>query len=174
MALTEKQKLYIEFYCTTADFTAVEAARQAGYTNPERAGYELMKNSVVIKAIEKRLDTRARSAFYTAEDIQRALWNEVNTREGKGNTQAARVSALVWLGKSIGMWSEVEQKAKLLEKQRENPSVVYNIINYSENKDSTNKDFSKESIEVEVEKNKTDVAKSLKSLENFEVISYNE
>lgn len=68
------------------------------------------------------------------------------------------------------MWSEVEQKAKLLEKQRETPSVTYNIINYSE---PHKQDLSKESIEAEVEENKQEVQKSLENLDKFNIIDYN-
>lgn len=168
MALTDRQKAFVEFYCGEANFIAVEAARLAGYANPHRMGYEVVKSKAVSEAIQDRLDTRARAAWYSAEDIQKALWEEVRTKEGKGNTQAARVSALVWLGKSIGMWNDVEQKAKLLEEQRKSPQITYNIINYKEALPS------REVIEHEVEDNREAVQHQLEHMDDVEIINYSE
>jgi len=167
VALTDQEKIFIDAYCGEAEFKAKEAAKIAKYVHPERMGYEVLKRKAVSKAIQDRLDTKARTAWYSQEDIQKALWEEVNTKEGRGNTQAARISALVWLGKSIGMWNEVQQKQKLLEEQRKEPQIQYNIINYANSLPS--EDDIKDVIDAE----KNSVEEQLSLPEGIEIINYN-
>lgn len=164
--LTPKQKAFIDAYCGDADFSAEKAAKAAGYLHPEKAGYKILESKAVSTAISKRLGAKAAVSWYSEVDIQKALWNEVNTREGRGNTQAARVSALVWLGKSIGMWSDLEQKQKLIEEQRKSPQIQYNIVNYAGELPS------KENIREIIEVDKKDVEEQLSLPEGIEIINY--
>ena len=151
-ALSPKQKLFVEYYCSSANFNAVEAARQAGYINPDRGASRILKVRSVAKAIESRLDTRAQAAWYSEDDVLKKLWEEAKTTEGRGNTQASRVNALVWLGKHIGMWKE-----KIIEKDNGPKKIEYNIINYATPKTLSEK--IKDAIDVEkelVEEHKND------------------
>jgi len=126
MPLSYKQQLFVEYYCSTASFNAVEAAKQAGYVNPDRGATHILKAKGVSKAIESRLNTRKQVAWYSEDEVLKRLWDEANTTEGRGNTQASRVNALVWLGKHIGMWRE-----KVQEKDKGPNKIEYNIVNYA-------------------------------------------
>ena len=63
MALTDRQRLFVECYCQCG-FNATEAAKRAGYS-PDRAmqeGYELRRHPQIAAAIEERLKAEAMSA----------------------------------------------------------------------------------------------------------------
>ena len=65
-----------------------------------------------------------RKKFNKSEiDILDRLWEEANNYD-KGANHNARITALVWIGKHLGMWQEkkVEQKET---------SITYNIVNYA-------------------------------------------
>lgn len=58
--LTNKQRLFLEAYLTC--WNATEAARQAGYANPNMAGPRLMVNDGIAAAIKERLAEKAMPA----------------------------------------------------------------------------------------------------------------
>jgi phage terminase small subunit len=51
--LSTKQQLFVAFYCET--WNATEAARRAGYKDPEQAGYENKRKQEVAAAIEEHI-----------------------------------------------------------------------------------------------------------------------
>lgn len=123
-ALTAKQKLFVEAYCTEANFNAVKAVGMAGYDtiNPSRRAYDLMHSSAVTQAIELRLEKKKRTMWLKEDDIIEGLYKEA-TFMGNGANHSARVAAWVHLGKHLGMFREkVEEK---------DTQVTYNIINYN-------------------------------------------
>lgn len=58
--LTDKQKAFIEHYLVC--WNATEAARRAGYKDPEQAGYENKKKQEIRTLIDQRLTKMAMSA----------------------------------------------------------------------------------------------------------------
>jgi phage terminase small subunit len=52
--LSAKQQLFVAFYCET--WNATDAARRAGYKDPEQSGYENKKKPEVAAAIEAYVD----------------------------------------------------------------------------------------------------------------------
>lgn len=53
-SLSQKQQLFVAFYCES--WNATDAARRAGYKDPEQAGYENKRKQEVAAAIQERLD----------------------------------------------------------------------------------------------------------------------
>ncbi|OGF05245.1 MAG: hypothetical protein A2W00_04670 [Candidatus Eisenbacteria bacterium RBG_16_71_46] len=62
MAISHRQKQWLAAYLGPARFNATEAARIAGYKDPEQAGYENKRKQEIRAAIERRLDATAMSA----------------------------------------------------------------------------------------------------------------
>ena len=58
--LSYKQRMFVEAYLTT--WKPTEAARQAGYANPDRQGYRLLRYVEIQEAIEQRLKEKAMGA----------------------------------------------------------------------------------------------------------------
>jgi phage terminase small subunit len=143
--LDEKEQLFVEAYCGPANFNNTKAYELAGYggtTSKKQNAYELINRPHVQKAIRERLEQRKNTYWLDENLILERLWEEAN-RVGNGSSHAARIQALVYLGKHIGMWQErVNQHA--------DQSVTYNIINYSE-------DPKKEKIVKAIEQHKKEV-----------------
>lgn len=55
MALTKKQRDFIDYYCGEAQWNATKAASLAGYKDPEQAGYENKRKQEIAAEIEARI-----------------------------------------------------------------------------------------------------------------------
>ena len=124
--LTDQEKVFVEEYCGSANFNAVAAARSAGYRHHGHRdrSLALLKKPHIQRAIEGRIETRAAVAWYSEDDILKLLHKEA-TREGRGSSHAARIQAIVYLGKHIGMFREREKEAA------QDNSTNIQIVNYS-------------------------------------------
>ena len=125
--LTEKQKKFVTFYCTSASGDAVQAARQAGYgkTVCEQATAKFMSNHKILDAINDHRDGVAEISLFGEEQIMKKLWEEANFYE-EGATHAGRINALVWLGKHMGMFDTNKKSANAVQ----GGGATYNIIQY--------------------------------------------
>jgi len=61
MAITAKQKIFIEYYLANG-CNATDAARKAGYKDPEQAGYENKRKQEIQAAIRQRLSEKTMGA----------------------------------------------------------------------------------------------------------------
>ena len=140
-----QQNLFVEAFCSSPTFNATQAAKDAGYADASAhiRGWKLLQNSKIQKAITKRLAKR-KEAFWIKEDIiLKKLWEEA-TNTDRGSSHAARINALVWLGKHLGMWQDRVPV-------QEDNKITYNVINYSDNGELKNK------IVDKIEENKEEV-----------------
>ncbi|MCD1645266.1 terminase small subunit [Aurantimonas coralicida] len=98
MALTDKQRRFVEEYLI--DLNATQAAIRAGYSAKaaQGQGSRLLSNAMVARAVAEGAHKRATKAEVTAQDVLIGLHREA-TREGDGASHAARVSAWGLLGK---------------------------------------------------------------------------
>lgn len=118
-ALTDQQAQYVEAYCTTLD--PMKAAKAIGAQYPRAMVVKMNRSKRVMAAIKERMEERRATFWLKEENIMQKLWEEAN-REGKGSSHAARIQALVWLGKHLGMFQEGEQR---------DLNISYNIVNYA-------------------------------------------
>ena len=154
-ALTEKQELFVEAFVGECEFDAISAYKAAGYNNNMKlysAAMRVLASEPVKREIHKRLHE---STFWLNESaVIDRLWKEGTT----ANAASARINALVWVGKHLGMWKEKE------EKEVEN---TYNIINYSAPRETMIKDI-ENSPKVVEQKDKVSLP------EGVSVLSYKE
>lgn len=69
MALTNKQRAFVEHYLGDAQWNATKAAQRAGYAHPQQQGSRLLSNVVVKQHITDRLH-----AMGAATEALRARW----------------------------------------------------------------------------------------------------
>lgn len=62
MALTTKQRLFVEYYLGVSKGNATDAARRAGYAAPNTAGPRLLVNAGIRPFVERRLEEAALSS----------------------------------------------------------------------------------------------------------------
>jgi phage terminase small subunit len=117
-SLSDKQRLWLDAYLGEARFNASEAARRAGYSDPEQSGYDNKKNLAIRARIEERLAESSLSApevLAELTDIARADWREfvqvkVNPRTGETievrMDLTNKVRSLELLGKHHQLFSE--------------------------------------------------------------------
>lgn len=60
MKVSRRQRLFIDAYLTT--WNASEAARQAGYTHPDRQGYRLLRYVEIQEIVQQKLSEKAMKA----------------------------------------------------------------------------------------------------------------
>ena len=127
--LSVRQQAFIHAYLGEARLNATEAARIAGYRDPEQAGYENRRKQEVRARIEERL---AESALAAAEvlaelaAVARMDWREaLQVRvDGRGEVVEARlelrdkVRALELLGKAHGLFAERVQVHSTIDVRR--------------------------------------------------------
>lgn len=99
--LTDKQRLWVEYYLGRAHWNASEAARLAGYADPGQAGWENKKKQEIQAAISERvaliamsadevlirLAEHARGSFkpFLVEGNEGELWPDLTTQEAQEN-----------------------------------------------------------------------------------------
>lgn len=154
--LTPKQRRFVEHYTGPDRGNAIQSAKKAGYG----AGMapELMNNEKIVNAIIEQNELQKKKMFYDEQAILERLWEEA-TFEGKGSSQNARIQALVYLGKHIGMWDD-KSKA-LAEAKQQKGDITYNIINFSDSK----KEDLQDKVVHTIEQNKESVEKERERLD---------
>ena len=94
--LSEKQRRFCEAFSANGG-NAFDAAKQAGYKQPQVQGHENMKKPRIIEALERLRQPITKKAIATREDRQ-AWWSEVMKNEDCDITARLRASEL--LGRS--------------------------------------------------------------------------
>jgi hypothetical protein len=115
---TVLEEAFVDAFTGECEFDPIKSFLAAGYESGSKNVYSsamvVLGRDVVKKAIHARMHD---STFWLNEAaVISRLWKEGIS----ANTASARVNALVWVGKNIGMWQERE----------EGTDVVYNIVNY--------------------------------------------
>lgn len=116
-ALTGKQEAFVRWYCGAARFNATEAARQAGYKDPELSGWENRQNPVIRARIDERLAAEALSpseVLRELSDVAASEWRdhlEIQTNKYGKTTRvkmdlSSKVKALELLGKGHQLWTD--------------------------------------------------------------------
>lgn len=143
-SLTNNQRLFVQYYSGNA----MDAARMAGYADPQAAGWQLMKNMHVMAALRyKQMHPEAEGVKPTSEPY--AETSPIATRNEIliGLTEIARdaqtdvrekIKAYELLGKAIALWVtkvEVDQnsyeerlKQILAEENEKTRSLVEDLI----------------------------------------------
>lgn len=126
--LTEKQEKFVDAFLSDEAgilFDAVNAYCEAGYSpnsNMHREAQKVLRSKAVVSEIMNRMADPKWSEFWIDERaIVKQLWKEA-TKTGIGASHAARINALVWIGKHLGMWQEKR------EERDTKPSIQ--VINY--------------------------------------------
>jgi hypothetical protein len=90
VALTYKQRLFIEYYLGESNGNAADAARKAGYGSPETLGPRLVKKRSVQAAISARIATAAMPANEVlarlSEIATASLGDFIEVQDGNGWT----------------------------------------------------------------------------------------
>lgn len=171
--LTDQQIMFAEYYVTTANFNAAEAARQAGYSDSDisNRAYKMLQNPQIIEIIQEKLERKKAVAFYSEEDILRKMYEEA-TNYSEGASHASRINALVWLGKHIGMWNDKLKEKELAVQNQGGPASI-TIINYSTGESP--KENLKEKIINEVHEHEEEVQQAQKAFpQEIEIADYSE
>ncbi len=103
--LTAKQARFVEEYLI--DLNATAAAIRAGYSEKTAAtiGHENLRKPKIADAIRVGREKLSKRAQITQKDVLAGLQQEA-TNYGKGSSHSARVTAWVWIGKHLGMFTE--------------------------------------------------------------------
>jgi hypothetical protein len=101
VAISEKQRLFVQAYMGVALGNATKAAAEAGYRHPATMGSRQLQKVEVQKAIEKRQEKDPKIA--TAEGIRR-FW--VNMMTDPEASRGIKLKASDLLAKSKGMYLE--------------------------------------------------------------------
>lgn len=159
--LSEMQKKFVVFYCTSARGDASQAAREAGYgkTTSEQATAKLLTNLNILEAIKEHREGMAEISQFSEEQIMKKLWGEANYYD-EGATHAGRINALVWLGKHMGMFDP--NTKRLAEAKSAKGGNTYNIINYSNATNTLENQYIKEAeVQKVIELKERDVLEAI-------------
>jgi len=118
--LTDHELNIVNSYCSTGNYSVKRTAELLDFQ--EREIKTVINRPVVRSEIGLRQVAIKKNFNMSEVDILNRLWEEANNVE-KGSNHNARITALVWIGKHLGMWQE--------KKQEEAASYTYNIVNYA-------------------------------------------
>lgn len=123
--LEPEEERYVELISTDPDASRTSIVKQLwpGLKQPKQKVNRLNKDPRILEALEHRQEINKFRVSYTEAEVLDRLWQEAHVEFGPGNTQAARINALVWLGKGIGMFKEKVEK-------EEDKGNVYQIVEY--------------------------------------------
>lgn len=129
--LSDKQRLWIEFYCGESRCNATDAARRAGYADPEVAGWRLKQNWAIMREVEQVLTSRTLSSVEVlARLTQHANGTlahfltpfgtiDLNTPEAQANLHLLKKVKVTHRtgGKDSDRWSETTTEIELHDPQ---------------------------------------------------------
>lgn len=100
--LTDKQARFVEEYLV--DLNATQAAMRAGYScnSAHAIGHENLRKPDIAKAVQAAFVERSERTRVTQAQVIEGLRKEAQNPETSGS---ARVAALAWLGKHLGMFT---------------------------------------------------------------------
>lgn len=157
--LTDREQLFVEYYCTESNGSARDAARRAGYSDGGIANAsKMLKKEPIQHYIEEWRADRKHHFRISENKILERMWEEANF-SGEGATHAGRINALLHLGKHLGMFEKKPQK-------EEKRGHTYNIINYS------TADPMADRISKAVKQKEKEVIEALEHSEEVEVKDY--
>ncbi len=105
--LTEKQRRFVEAYTGPAMGNATEAARMAGYADPDANAHRLISHDGIRREIEKARAPTTHRAILTREERQ-----EILSELGRGaEKESDRIRAVEVLGKMQGDFIERHEVA---------------------------------------------------------------
>lgn len=120
--LTNKQKAFIDAYCSVSKFNATDAARRAGYKHPNKQGPEnLVKLGTEISKRMQQLKEKSGASIMSQQEVAQRLSKfangsiKVQQLANNGKLVDAPVSpkdqlkALELLGKSYGMFVDKKE-----------------------------------------------------------------
>ena len=112
-AITEKQVKFVEAFLGDCYFDPLKAYKAAGYSqntyNMYSEAMNVLHSNAVSREINRRMAEKDTAYWISDNIIIKQLWKEA-TDYGDKSSQAARINALVWIGKHIGMWAEKQQE----------------------------------------------------------------
>lgn len=144
--LTEKQEKFIEYFLGECHLDPIKAYDAAGYAHTYNKYSEAMKilnSDSVVREINQRMADKDTAYWINDNIIVKKLWEEA-TDYSERSTQAARINALVWIGKHIGMWQEKKEEEK-------DTRPVIQITNYGVPEEKFKEEASKPEVEREIE-----------------------
>lgn len=140
--LTEKQTLFVDAFlsdeCMLDPIKAYEAAGYADSFNKYSEAMKVLNSKTVVREINRRMGELDTAFWINEKVIIKKLWEEA-TKQGMGSSQAARINALVWIGKHIGMW-----KDKVETQEDKTPTIQ--VINYGMNEKEVKKELNKPEV----------------------------
>ncbi len=114
MALTEKQKRFVQEYLV--DLNATQAAIRAGYS-PRRAselGYQLLQKTTVQSAIDKALQSRQKrteiNQDYVIEKLREIAEQEASDAQESPLKYSNKLKAIELLGRHVGAFEGKDRK----------------------------------------------------------------
>lgn len=159
--MTQLQERFVEAFLGEAYFDPIKAYELAGYAmngyNKYTDSMKILHSDAVTREINQRMANKDTAYWISDNVIIKQLWKEA-TDYGDRSSQAARINALVWIGKHIGMWQEKQQEI--------DTKPIINITNYG----VPEEEFKKRASEPEVEKE----VENVKLPEGVQVLDYSE
>ena len=124
--MTQLQERFVEAFLGEAYFDPIKAYELAGYNlttyNKYTDSMKVLHSDAVTREINQRMADKDTAYWISDNVIIKQLWKEA-TDYGDRSSQAARINALVWIGKHIGMWQEKQ-------KEEADTRPIINITNY--------------------------------------------
>lgn len=120
--LTRKQEAWLDFYCSVSKMNATDAARRAGYTTPEKSGWE--NTNKLQKQIAERVEMLRNKAGASIDSQQDLLEFFSAVRRGEETEQIVtnsgkvvevpvsmkdRIKAAELMGKTYGMFTDKKE-----------------------------------------------------------------
>ena len=111
--MTQLQERFVEAFLGEAYFDPIKAYELAGYSlttyNKYTDSMKVLHSDAVTREINQRMADKDTAYWISDNVIIKQLWKEA-TDYGDRSSQAARINALVWIGKHIGMWQEKQKE----------------------------------------------------------------
>lgn len=139
-ALTDLQEKFVDAFLGDCHLDPIKAYDEAGYAYSHNKYSEAMKvlnSETVSREINKRMADKDTSFWINENVVIKKLWAEA-TDYGSRSNQAARINALVWIGKHIGMWQEKTKE--------EDKAPQIQIIQYGIKEDQAEKELNKPEV----------------------------
>lgn len=160
-AITELQTRFVEAFLGECYFDPIKAYDAAGYNprthNKYSDAMSILHSQAVTREINRRMADKDTAYWITDNVIIKQLWKEA-TDYGDKSSQSARINALVWIGKHIGMWAEKQAET-------DNKPII-NITNYGVPEAEFKKAVKETDAEKEVE--------NVKLPEGIQLLDYSE